>query len=101
MRWGCSTPATITPRRAPASLYAKDATHFEDSRAHSLMSYFRKQHRQDFKGAYSSGPLLNDITAIQHFYGANMNTRTGDTVGGSLTQHRSRLPQAPLQRRTR
>jgi serralysin len=63
--------------------YAKDATYFEDSRAHSVMSYFSESNTgQDFKGAYSSGPLLDDITAIQHFYGANMNTRTGDTVYG-------------------
>lgn len=47
------------------------------------MSYFSESNTgQDFKGAYSSGPLLNDITAIQHFYGANMNTRTGDTIHG-------------------
>ena len=47
------------------------------------MSYFSESNTgQDFKGAYSSGPLLNDITAIQHFYGANMNTRTGDTIYG-------------------
>lgn len=57
--------------------------YFEDSRTHSVMSYFSESNiGQDFKGAYSSGPLLNDITAIPHFYGANMHTRIGDTIYG-------------------
>ncbi|MBH3155944.1 M10 family metallopeptidase [Serratia ureilytica] len=80
---GLQHPGDYNAAPGVSITYAKDATYFEDSRAHSLMSYFSESNTgQDFKGAYSSGPLLNDITAIQHFYGANMNTRTGDTVYG-------------------
>lgn len=32
--------------------------------------------------AYAATPLLNDIAAAQKLYGANMSTRTGDTVYG-------------------
>lgn len=80
---GLQHPGDYNAAPGVSITYAKDATYFEDSRAHSLMSYFSESNTgQDFKGAYSSGPLLNDITAIQHFYGANMTTRTGDTVYG-------------------
>lgn len=34
------------------------------------MSYWEEQNTgQDFKGAYSSAPLLDDIAAIQKLYG--------------------------------
>lgn len=60
-----------------------DATYAEDTRAYSVMSYWEEQNTgQDFKGAYSSAPLLDDIAAIQKLYGANLTTRTGDTVYG-------------------
>src|SRR6185436_1669679 len=35
-----------------------------------------------FGGVYASAPLLDDIAAAQMAYGANMTTRTGDTVYG-------------------
>lgn len=80
---GLQHPGDYNAAPGVSITYGKDATYFEDSRAHSVMSYFSESNTgQDFKGAYSSGPLLNDITAIQHFYGANMNTRTGDTIYG-------------------
>ncbi|MGK8767170.1 serralysin family metalloprotease AprA [Pseudomonas aeruginosa] len=60
-----------------------DATYAEDTRAYSVMSYWEEQNTgQDFKGAYSSAPLLDDIAAIQKLYGANLTTRTGNTVYG-------------------
>ncbi|MCE1685442.1 M10 family metallopeptidase C-terminal domain-containing protein, partial [Enterobacter hormaechei] len=63
--------------------YINSAEYFEDTRAHTVMSYFSEKYTgQDFKGNYSSAPLLNDISAIQDLYGANMETRTGDTVYG-------------------
>ncbi|MFO6378939.1 serralysin family metalloprotease AprA, partial [Pseudomonas aeruginosa] len=52
-----------------------DATYAEDTRAYSVMSYWEEQNTgQDFKGAYSSAPLLDDIAAIQKLYGANLTT---------------------------
>lgn len=51
------------------------------------MSYWSESNtNQNFsKGgveAYSSGPLIDDIAAIQKLYGANYNTRAGDTTYG-------------------
>ncbi len=65
----------------------KDATYAEDTRGYSVMSYWSESNTdQNFvKGgapSYSSAPLLDDITAVQQLYGANMSTRAGDTVYG-------------------
>jgi serralysin len=80
---GLQHPGDYNAAPGVSITYNQDATYFEDSRAHSVMSYFSESSTgQDFQGAYSSAPLLNDITAIQHFYGANMTTRSGDTTYG-------------------
>ena len=69
--------------------YEIDATHQQDTREYSLMSYF--QAGADGSGtdhigtaglSYAATPLLHDILAIQAIYGANMTTRTGDTTYG-------------------
>ena len=68
---------------------------FQDSTVYSVMSYFGPDH---FSGSgqvawanwvgsdgvtYSpQTPMLNDIFAIQSIYGADLTTRTGDTVYG-------------------
>ena len=63
--------------------YAKDAAYYEDSNQYTVMSYFSEGNTgADFRDAYASSPLLDDIAAVQYVYGANMNTRTGDTVYG-------------------
>ncbi|MEK1834514.1 MAG: serralysin family metalloprotease [Pseudomonas sp.] len=64
-----------------------DATYGEDTRGYSVMSYWSESNTdQNFsKGgveAYASGPLMDDIAAIQKLYGANTTTRTGDTTYG-------------------
>ena len=53
-----------------------DANYGEDTRGYSVMSYWSESNtNQNFsKGgveAYSSGPLMDDIVAIQKLYGAN------------------------------
>ncbi|MET1069187.1 MAG: serralysin family metalloprotease [Pseudomonas prosekii] len=65
----------------------KDASYGQDTRGYSVMSYWSESNTsQNFsKGgveAYSSGPLMDDIAAIQKLYGANTSTRTGDTTYG-------------------
>ncbi|KPX29087.1 MULTISPECIES: serralysin family metalloprotease [Pseudomonas syringae group] len=65
----------------------KDASYAEDTLGYSVMSYWSESNTdQNFvKGgapAYSSGPQLDDIAAVQQLYGANMSTRAGDTVYG-------------------
>ena len=64
-----------------------DASYGQDTRGYSVMSYWSESNTsQNFsKGgveAYSSGPLMDDIAAIQQLYGANSTTRTGDTTYG-------------------
>jgi serralysin len=47
------------------------------------MSYFDEGNTgANFAGAYPAAPMLDDIAAAQEAYGANMATRTGDTVYG-------------------
>jgi len=69
--------------------YANDAFYAQDSRQYSIMSYFDAyetgaQH-VDFSllnFAYSATPMVHDIATAQAIYGADMTTRTGDTVYG-------------------
>jgi serralysin len=63
--------------------YAANAGYYEDSRQYTVMSYFGESNTGgSFGGVYASAPLLDDIAAAQLAYGANMTTRTGDTVYG-------------------
>ncbi|MGQ9370018.1 M10 family metallopeptidase C-terminal domain-containing protein, partial [Azospirillum sp. A39] len=57
----------------------------EDSVEVSVMSYrsFRGGPMSGYSildGSYPYGPMLNDIAALQHLYGANWSTNAGDTV---------------------
>lgn len=66
-----------------APTYAKDADYYEDTRQYSVMSYWSERNTDaNHGGYYSSAPLMDDIAAIQRLYGANMATRSGDTVYG-------------------
>lgn len=71
--------------------YEGDAFIFQDSYQYSIMSYFS----HGFTGAvgyvnWSTGgyyqtpqtPMVHDIAAVQKMYGADLTTRTGDTVYG-------------------
>jgi serralysin len=56
-----------------------------DAMSYSVMSY--SSFAGDGRGGYTNGtwdyaqtPMLRDIAAIQYLYGANYNTRSGDTV---------------------
>jgi len=63
--------------------YGANASYYEDSRQYTVMSYFGESNTGgSFGGVYASAPLLDDIAAAQLAYGANMTTRTGDTVYG-------------------
>ncbi|MBI6548920.1 serralysin family metalloprotease [Xenorhabdus lircayensis] len=80
---GLEHPAEYDASDKVRPSYTNSAEYFEDSRAYTVMSYFsEKSTGQDFKNEYSSAPLLNDISAIQDLYGANTETRKGDTVYG-------------------
>jgi Ca2+-binding RTX toxin-like protein len=69
--------------------FAQAAQYAQDTRQFTIMSYFAAansgaDHLMDSKGGLYSGatPLLHDVAVLQALYGANMNTRTGDTVYG-------------------
>ncbi|PHM48659.1 M10 family metallopeptidase C-terminal domain-containing protein [Xenorhabdus miraniensis] len=52
--------------------YEKSASHFEDSFAYTVMSYFNSSYTgQDFEDLYPSCPVMNDISAVQKLYGLN------------------------------
>jgi serralysin len=63
--------------------YANDAAYIQDNQAFTVMSYFSAEEAGfNHAGIMPSTPLLDDIAAAQRLYGANMSTRTGDTVYG-------------------
>jgi len=63
--------------------YATDAEYYEDSRQYTVMSYFSETNTgANYNGKYAATPQLDDIRAAQLEYGANMSTRTGDTIYG-------------------
>lgn len=69
--------------------YANGAEYYQDARNYTIMSYWNPRDigARDFNFstmaiAYGSTPMVHDILAIQRLYGADMTTRTGDTVYG-------------------
>ncbi len=63
--------------------YEDDAIFFQDSYQYSLMSYFDESNTgADWGDVTPRTPMLYDIAALQKIYGANISTRTGDTVYG-------------------
>ena len=64
-------------------LYATHADYAQDSGQYTVMSYFgaHETGAQHF-GRFAATPLLHDVMAMQALYGANMETRAGDTVYG-------------------
>jgi hypothetical protein len=67
--------------------YENEAEYLQDSHQYTVMSYWGAfntgaDHVVDNIVYYTSTPLLHDIAALQSLYGANMTTRTGDTVYG-------------------
>lgn len=80
---GLSHPSPYNAAEGVTITYANDASYYEDSRQYTVMSYFSEANTGgSFGGRYSSAPLLDDIVAAQRLYGANMASRTGDTVYG-------------------
>lgn len=69
--------------------YANGAEYFQDSEQYSIMSYWGGNntgaaHIDWYNLAFINGstPMVHDIAAAQAMYGADMTTRTGDTVYG-------------------
>jgi serralysin len=73
----------------PVLSYAQHAEYYQDTRSYSILSYWNPRdigaNDYDFTRmtlAYGATPMVHDILAMQLKYGAEMNTRTGDTVYG-------------------
>lgn len=63
--------------------YESQALFQQDSLQYTVMSYWTAdQTGASHAARFTSTPLLYDVAALQHLYGANMTTRTGDTVYG-------------------
>ncbi len=67
--------------------YETQALFQQDSNQYTVMSYWPASvtgadHETNGVTYWASTPLLYDVAALQYLYGANMGTRTGDTVYG-------------------
>jgi len=63
--------------------YNLDADFWQDTRQFTVQSYFSETHTGASYGEYwVTSPQMFDIAAAQRLFGANMTTRTGDTVYG-------------------
>ncbi|MFC3071441.1 M10 family metallopeptidase C-terminal domain-containing protein [Phenylobacterium soli] len=80
---GLDHPSDYNASADQTLTYSSDASYYEDDRQYTVMSYFSETNTgASFGGTYAAAPLLDDIAAAQLEYGANMATRTGDTVYG-------------------
>jgi serralysin len=80
---GLTHPGTYDADADTTFTYANDAEYYEDSRQYTVMSYFSETETgASYGGRFSASPQLDDIRAAQVEYGANMTTRTGDTIYG-------------------
>ncbi|MEZ5958975.1 MAG: M10 family metallopeptidase C-terminal domain-containing protein [Hyphomonadaceae bacterium] len=79
---GISHPADYNALDDTDPSYPDSSVYWQDSRMYTVMSYFGSAGPGGSLGAFSSGPQFHDIAAAQLLYGANMTTRTGDTVYG-------------------
>jgi Ca2+-binding RTX toxin-like protein len=73
--------------------YAEKASYVQDNNAYSMMSYLLPSAAGiEWNQSYDSTPMIQDILGLQHYYGANMTTRTGDTVYGFNSNITDRAP---------
>ncbi|MFD1785973.1 M10 family metallopeptidase C-terminal domain-containing protein [Sphingomonas floccifaciens] len=87
---GLSHPGAYNAAPGLSITYGANAEYAQDTRAYTIMSYFEGSsisgtRHFDFHmstTAYAGVPLIHDIAAAQKIYGADMTTRTGDTVYG-------------------
>ena len=78
------------PYNGDSADYESQALFQQDSNQYTVMSYWTASvtganHVGDSFAWFASTPLLYDVAALQQLYGANMTTRTGNTVYGFHT----------------
>jgi serralysin len=79
---GLSHPGNYNAAPGVTLTYENNAEYFQDSYQYTIMSYFASSSTGAVRTGFAATPLAHDIAAIQSIYGANMATRTGDTVYG-------------------
>jgi Ca2+-binding RTX toxin-like protein len=87
---GLTHPGPYDESDSARPTYADDALYAQDTQKYTVMSYFDAWEDgsttyhwgSDGMLRYAATPLLHDIAAMQAIYGADMTTRTGDTVYG-------------------
>ena len=80
---GIPHPGEYNRNANEAIVYGTHADYAQDSGQYTVMSYFGAHETGAFHGgSYAGTPLLHDVMYLQALYGANMTTRTGDTVYG-------------------
>ena len=80
---GLAHPGDYNASPGASITYNNNAEYYEDSRQYTVMSYFNENNTGgQYLGRYASAPQLDDIRGAQYEYGANMTTRTGDTIYG-------------------
>jgi serralysin len=75
------------PYNGDSANYESQALFYQDSHQYTVMSYWLASatgadHVADGATWFASTPLLYDVASLQYLYGANMTTRTGNTVYG-------------------
>ncbi|HJS80770.1 MAG TPA: M12 family metallo-peptidase, partial [Vitreimonas sp.] len=79
---GLSHPGEYNAGAGVNITYGADAEYFNDSRMFTVMSYFGSNNTGGNLPLFGTVPQLHDIAAIQRLYGANLATRSGDTIYG-------------------
>jgi hypothetical protein len=79
---GLAHPGDYNAGPGQSPTYEGDAVYWQDTRMFTVMSYFGSINVGGSLNAFAAGPQLHDIAAAQLLYGANMSTRTGDTIYG-------------------
>jgi serralysin len=75
------------PYNGDSADYESQALFQQDSHQYTVMSYWLAEvtgadHEANGVTYFASTPLLYDVASLQYLYGANMTTRTGNTVYG-------------------
>src|ERR1044072_7088941 len=79
---GISHPGNYNAAPNVTLTYENNAEYYQDSLQYTIMSYFASASTGAVRTGFAATPLAYDIAAMQSLYGANMATRTGDTVYG-------------------
>ena len=79
---GLAHPGDYNAGPGQSPTYDGDAVYWQDARMFTVMSYFGSINVGGSLNAFAAGPQLHDIAAAQLLYGANMSTRTSDTIYG-------------------